>query len=38
MEALVHNLNTMHSHAGAQIPFSFINYGTDTTPEGRMII
>ena len=38
MEALVHNLNTMHSRAGAQIPFSSINYGTDTTPEGRMII
>ncbi len=38
MEALVHNLNTMHSRAGAQIPFSSINYGTDTSPEGRMII
>ncbi|MCL2369651.1 MAG: anaerobic ribonucleoside triphosphate reductase [Firmicutes bacterium] len=38
MEALVHNLNTMHSRAGAQIPFSSINYGTDTTLEGRMII
>lgn len=38
MEALVHNLNTMHSRAGAQIPFSSINYGMDTTPEGRMII
>lgn len=38
MEALVHNLNTMHSRAGAQIPFSSINYGTDTTPEGRLII
>ncbi|MCL2033398.1 MAG: anaerobic ribonucleoside triphosphate reductase [Oscillospiraceae bacterium] len=37
MEALVHNLNTMHSRAGAQIPFSSINYGTDTSPEGRMI-
>jgi len=37
MEALVHNLNTMHSRAGAQIPFSTINYGTDTSPEGRMI-
>ena len=35
MEALVHNLNTMHSRAGAQIPFSSINYGTDTSPEGR---
>ena len=38
MEALVHNLNTMHSRAGAQIPFSSINYGTDTSPEGRMVI
>lgn len=37
MEALVHNLNTMHSRAGAQIPFSSINYGTDTSPEGRMV-
>ena len=38
MEGLVHNLNTMHSRAGAQTPFSSINYGTDTTPEGRMVI
>lgn len=38
MEALVHNLNTMHSRAGAQVPFSSLNYGTDTTPEGRMVI
>lgn len=38
MEAFVHNLNTMHSRAGAQIPFSSINYGMDTTPEGRMVI
>ena len=38
MEALVHNLNTMHSRAGAQIPFSSINYGLDITPEGRMVI
>ena len=38
MEALVHNLNTMHSRAGAQIPFSSINYGMDTSDEGRMII
>lgn len=37
MEALVHNLNTMHSRAGAQIPFSSINYGMDTSPEGRLI-
>lgn len=36
MEALVHNLNTMHSRAGAQIPFSSINYGTDTSAEGRL--
>jgi ribonucleoside-triphosphate reductase len=36
MEALIHNLNTMHSRAGAQTPFSSINYGMDTTPEGRM--
>ena len=38
MEALVHNLNTMHSRAGAQVPFSSLNYGTDTSPEGRMVI
>ena len=38
MEALVHNLNTMHSRAGAQIPFSSLNYGMDTSPEGRMVI
>ena len=38
MEGLLHNLNTMHSRAGAQVPFSSINYGTDTTPEGRMVI
>ncbi len=38
MEALVHNLNTMHSRAGAQIPFSSLNYGTDTSPEGRMVM
>lgn len=38
MEALIHNLNTMHSRAGAQIPFSSINYGTDTSSEGRMLI
>lgn len=38
MEALIHNLNTMHSRAGAQVPFSSINYGMDTTPEGRMVI
>ena len=37
MEALIHNLNTMNSRAGAQNPFSSINYGTDTSPEGRMV-
>ncbi|MDR2822038.1 MAG: anaerobic ribonucleoside triphosphate reductase [Acholeplasmatales bacterium] len=38
MESLIHNLNTMHSRAGAQVPFSSINYGTDTSPEGRLVI
>lgn len=38
MEAFIHNLNTMHSRAGAQVPFSSINYGTDTSTEGRMIM
>lgn len=38
MEAFIHNLNTMHSRAGAQVPFSSINYGLDTTPEGRLVI
>ena len=38
MEALIHNLNTMNSRAGAQVPFSSINYGTDTSPEARMAI
>lgn len=37
MEGLVYNLNTMHSRAGAQVPFSSINLGTDTTKEGRMV-
>jgi len=37
MEAFIHNLNTMHSRAGAQVPFSSVNFGTDTTPEGRMV-
>ena len=36
MEAFIHNLNTMNSRDGAQVPFSSINYGTDTSPEGRM--
>ena len=38
MEGFIHNLNTMHSRAGAQTPFSSINYGMDTTPEGRMVM
>ena len=38
MESFVHNLNTMHSRAGAQVPFSSINYGTDTSSEGRMLM
>ncbi|MDR1774752.1 MAG: anaerobic ribonucleoside triphosphate reductase, partial [Clostridioides sp.] len=37
MEAFIHNLNTMHSRAGAQVPFSSINLGTDISPEGRMV-
>ncbi|MDR2421178.1 MAG: anaerobic ribonucleoside triphosphate reductase [Oscillospiraceae bacterium] len=38
MEAFIHNLNTMNSRAGAQTPFSSINYGMDTSPEGRMAV
>ncbi len=38
MEALIHNLNTMNSRAGAQVPFSSINYGMDTSPEARMVV
>ena len=38
MEALVHNLNTMHSRAGAQVPFTSLNYGTDTSPEGHLVM
>lgn len=38
MEALIHNLNTMHSRAGAQVPFSSLNYGTDTSNEGRLVM
>lgn len=38
MEALIHNLNTMHSRAGAQIPFSSLNYGLDTSAEGRLVM
>ncbi|MBR3269882.1 anaerobic ribonucleoside triphosphate reductase [Candidatus Saccharibacteria bacterium] len=37
MEGFVHNLNTMHSRAGAQVPFTSINFGTDTTPSGRLV-
>ena len=38
MEALLFNLNTMHSRAGAQVPFSSINYGTETSTEARLVI
>ncbi|MBQ9408704.1 MAG: anaerobic ribonucleoside triphosphate reductase, partial [Clostridia bacterium] len=38
MEALIHNLNTMNSRAGAQVPFSSINYGTDTSAEARLVM
>ncbi|MDR2736760.1 MAG: anaerobic ribonucleoside triphosphate reductase [Gracilibacteraceae bacterium] len=38
MEALIHNLNTMNSRAGAQVPFSALNYGTDISREGRLVI
>ncbi len=38
MEALIHNLNTMNSRAGAQIPFSSLNYGTDVSDQGRMVV
>ncbi|MBU3208908.1 anaerobic ribonucleoside triphosphate reductase [Clostridium algidicarnis] len=38
MKAFIHNLNTMHSRAGAQVPFSSVNYGTDTSSEGRMVV
>lgn len=38
MEAFIHNLNTLHSRAGSQVPFSSVNYGTDTSPEGRMVV
>ncbi len=37
MEGLIHNLNTMHSRAGAQVPFSSLNFGTDTSVAGRMV-
>lgn len=38
MEGFIHNLNTMHSRAGAQVPFSSVNFGTDTSVEGRMLM
>ena len=38
MESFIHTLNVTQSRAGAQTPFSSINYGTDTTPEGRLVI
>ena len=38
MEGLIHNLNTMNSRAGAQCPFSSLNFGTDTSEEGRLVI
>ena len=37
MEGFIHNLNTMHSRAGAQVPFTSVNFGTDTTPSGRLV-
>lgn len=37
MEGLIHNLNTMHSRAGAQVPFTSLNMGTDTSPEGHLV-
>ena len=37
MEGFIHNLNTMHSRAGAQVPFTSINFGTDTTESGRLV-
>ena len=38
MEAFVHNMNSIHSRGGNQVVFSSINYGTDTSPEGRCVI
>lgn len=37
-EAFIHNCNSMHSRGGGQVPFVSINYGTDTSPEGRLLI
>ena len=36
-EALYHNLNTLESRAGSQVPFTSLNYGRDTSPEGRLV-
>lgn len=36
-ESLYHNLNTLESRAGSQVPFTSINFGTDTSPEGRLV-
>ena len=38
MESFIHNMNTIHSRGGNQVVFSSINYGTDTSPEGRCIM
>lgn len=38
MEGLIHNLNAVHSYGGAELPMSSVNFGTDTSPEGRMVI
>lgn len=38
MEAAIHNFNSLHSRAGSQTPFSSLNYGMDTSPEGRLVI
>lgn len=38
MEGFIHNLNTMHSRAGAQVPFTSINFGTDVSPAGRLAV
>lgn len=38
LEAAIHNFNTLHSRAGAQVPFSSLNYGLDTSPAGRLVI
>ena len=38
MEGFIHNLNTMHSRAGAQVPFTSINFGTDTSEAGRLVV